>query len=92
LSRSQIKARGAVIRVNGAIAKVSRPLNEGDELEVLWVDEGPSTIEAEDLSLDIPAPATARAPSRTPSSASSAAPAPPARPAKRPSPRRFGQG
>jgi 23S rRNA pseudouridine1911/1915/1917 synthase len=53
LSRSQIKARGAVIRVNGAIAKVSRPLNEGDELEVLWVDEGPSTIEAEDLSLDI---------------------------------------
>jgi 23S rRNA pseudouridine1911/1915/1917 synthase len=53
LSRSQIKARDAVIRVNGVEAKPSRPLKEGDELEVLWTEEGPSTIEAEDLLLDI---------------------------------------
>jgi 23S rRNA pseudouridine1911/1915/1917 synthase len=53
LSRSQIKARGAVIRVNGAEAKVSRPLKEGDKLEVLWADEAPDSIEAEDIPLSI---------------------------------------
>jgi 23S rRNA pseudouridine1911/1915/1917 synthase len=53
LSRSQIKARGAVIRVNGAEAKPSRPLKEGDRLEVLWTDEDASSIEAEELPLSI---------------------------------------
>jgi 23S rRNA pseudouridine1911/1915/1917 synthase len=53
LSRSQIKARAAVIRVNGAEAKGSRPLKEGDELEVLWTDEAPDSIEAEELPLSI---------------------------------------
>jgi 23S rRNA pseudouridine1911/1915/1917 synthase len=53
LSRSQIKARGAVIRVNGADAKPSRPLKAGDRLELLWIDEDSSSIEAEDIPLSI---------------------------------------
>jgi 23S rRNA pseudouridine1911/1915/1917 synthase len=53
LSRSQIKARGAVIRVNGAEAKFSRPLKEGDELEVLWTEEAASPELAEDIPLSI---------------------------------------
>jgi 23S rRNA pseudouridine1911/1915/1917 synthase len=51
LSRSQIKARGAAIRVNGAEAKGSRPLKEGDNIEVLWIDEASDSIEAEDIPL-----------------------------------------
>ncbi len=53
LSRSQIKARGAVIRVNGKEAKPSRPLKEGDRLEVLWAEEEPVSMEAEELPLSI---------------------------------------
>jgi 23S rRNA pseudouridine1911/1915/1917 synthase len=53
LSRSQIKARGAVIRVGGKVAKPSRPLREGEELEVLWTDEAPLGLEAEDIALSI---------------------------------------
>jgi 23S rRNA pseudouridine1911/1915/1917 synthase len=53
LSRSQIKARKAVIRVNGAVVKPSRPLKEGDSLEVLWTEEASDSIEAEDLPLSI---------------------------------------
>jgi 23S rRNA pseudouridine1911/1915/1917 synthase len=53
LSRSQIKARGAVIRVNGVEAKCSRPLKEGDELEVLWTEEVASLELAEDIPLSI---------------------------------------
>ena len=53
LSRSQIKARGAVIRVNGAVAKPSRPLKEGDSLEVIWTEEETASIEAEDIPLSI---------------------------------------
>jgi 23S rRNA pseudouridine1911/1915/1917 synthase len=53
LSRSQIKARGAVVRVNGAEAKVSRPLKEGDLVEVRWTEEAQLSFEAEDISLDI---------------------------------------
>jgi 23S rRNA pseudouridine1911/1915/1917 synthase len=53
LSRSQIKARGAVIRVNGAEAKPSRPLKAGDSLELLWTEEDPTSIEAEDIPLSI---------------------------------------
>jgi len=53
LSRSQIKARGAVIRVNGVEAKPSRTLKPGDSLEVLWIEEDSSHIEAEDIPLSI---------------------------------------
>ena len=53
LSRSQIKARAAVIRVNGAEVKPSRPLKEGDELEVLWEEEPPDPALAEDIPLSI---------------------------------------
>jgi 23S rRNA pseudouridine1911/1915/1917 synthase len=53
LSRSQIKARGAIIRVNGAEAKPSRPLKEGDRLEVLWTEEAPLSMEAQDIPLSI---------------------------------------
>ena len=53
LTRSQIKARGAVIRVNGAAAKPSRPLKEGDSLEVVWTDEAPISMEAEDIPVSI---------------------------------------
>jgi 23S rRNA pseudouridine1911/1915/1917 synthase len=53
LSRSQIKARKAVIRVNGAEAKGSRPLKEGDELEVRWTEEEPDSLGAEELPLSI---------------------------------------
>jgi 23S rRNA pseudouridine1911/1915/1917 synthase len=53
LSRSQIKARSAVIRVNGAEAKHSRPLKEGDELEVTWTEELSAPALAEDIPLSI---------------------------------------
>ena len=53
LIRSQIKARGAVIRVNGAEAKPSRPLKAGDSLELIWTEEDPTSIEAEDIPLSI---------------------------------------
>lgn len=51
LSRSQIKARGAVINVNGRVAKPSHPLKEGDRLEVQWAEEDSDSIEAEDIPL-----------------------------------------
>jgi 23S rRNA pseudouridine1911/1915/1917 synthase len=53
LSRSQIKARGAEIRVNGSKAKPSRPLKEGDLLDLSWVEEEVGAIEAEDLPLSV---------------------------------------
>jgi pseudouridine synthase, RluA family len=39
--------------VNGAIAKASRPLKEGDALEVSWTDEAPAALEPEELALSI---------------------------------------
>jgi 23S rRNA pseudouridine1911/1915/1917 synthase len=53
LSRSQIKARAAVLRVNGVEVKPSRPLKEGDELEVLWKEEPSDPALAEDIPLSI---------------------------------------
>lgn len=53
LSRSQIKARSGLIRVNGQPAKASRPLREGDTLELLWAAEAPLSFEAEELPLSI---------------------------------------
>jgi 23S rRNA pseudouridine1911/1915/1917 synthase len=53
LSRSQIKARGAVIRVNGSVAKPSRPVKEGDRLELSWTEEPQPGLVPEDIPLDI---------------------------------------
>jgi 23S rRNA pseudouridine1911/1915/1917 synthase len=53
LSRSQIKARGAEIRVNGAIVKLSRPLKVGDRLDLAWTDEPRSGLEPEDIPLAV---------------------------------------
>jgi len=53
LSRSQIKARSAVIRVNGSVVKPSRPLKPGDRLEVLWREEDSASIDAEDIPLSV---------------------------------------
>jgi len=53
LSRSQIKARDALILVNGVPAKPSRPLKEGDRLELRWTEEPPPGLEPEDIPLAI---------------------------------------
>jgi 23S rRNA pseudouridine1911/1915/1917 synthase len=53
LSRSQIKARAASLLVNGAAAKLSRPLKEGDRLELRWIEEPQEGIEAEDIPLAV---------------------------------------
>jgi 23S rRNA pseudouridine1911/1915/1917 synthase len=53
LNRSQIKARGVEIRVNGAVAKLSRPLKEGDRLELAWTEEPPPGLEPEDIPLAV---------------------------------------
>lgn len=53
LSRSQIKARGAEIRVNGAVAKLSRPLKEGDRLDLAWTEEPRPGLVPEDLPINV---------------------------------------
>lgn len=53
LNRSQIKARDAVLRVNGAVAKLSRPLKPGDFVELMWTEEPASTLVPEDIPLTI---------------------------------------
>ncbi|MGO8694816.1 MAG: RluA family pseudouridine synthase [Rectinemataceae bacterium] len=53
LSRSQLKARGALILVNGKAAKPSRILRLGDRIEISWQDELPSTLVPEDIALSI---------------------------------------
>ena len=53
LSRSQLKAREAVIEVEGRIAKPSRPVKDGERLVVTWTEEPPASLEPEDLPLDI---------------------------------------
>ncbi len=53
LTRSQIKARKAVIEVNGRPAKPSRPLALGDRLVICWTEEPSPGLVAEDLPLDI---------------------------------------
>ena len=52
-SRSQLKARDAVIAVNGKIVKPSHRVVPGDRVTVEWTAEEPSTLEAEDLPLSI---------------------------------------
>ena len=53
LSRSQLKARSAELRVDGRPAKLSRPLKEGELLELSWIEEESLSIEAEDIPLSI---------------------------------------
>ena len=51
LSRSQLKARSAELRVDGRPAKLSRPLKEGELLELSWIEEESLSIEAENIPL-----------------------------------------
>ena len=53
LSRSQIKARGAAIFVEGKSAKLSRPLKPGEHLLIEWTEEAPLGLVAEDIPLVI---------------------------------------
>ncbi len=53
LSRSQLKARGALITVNGKEAKLSRILRPGDRVELRWREEPSPTLVPEDLPLSI---------------------------------------
>ncbi|HUX38193.1 MAG TPA: RluA family pseudouridine synthase [Rectinemataceae bacterium] len=52
-TRSQLKARSALIEVDGKIAKPSRPLVEGERLLVSWTEEPSPSLVAEDIPLDI---------------------------------------
>jgi 23S rRNA pseudouridine1911/1915/1917 synthase len=53
LSRSQLKARGAEIEVEGRPAKLSRILRPGERLVVTWTEEASPGLIPEDLPLDI---------------------------------------
>ncbi|MEI6876694.1 MAG: RluA family pseudouridine synthase [Spirochaetota bacterium] len=53
LTRSQIKARGASIEVNGKTAKLSRLLKEGDQLAVSWTEEPSPSLVPEDIPLSV---------------------------------------
>jgi 23S rRNA pseudouridine1911/1915/1917 synthase len=53
LSRSQIKARHLEAKINGKKVKVSRPVREGDLLELFWDDRPREDLVPEDLPLDI---------------------------------------
>ncbi len=51
VSRSQLKARGAAITVNGKPAKPSRPVAQGELVRVEWVEEPSPGIVPEDIPL-----------------------------------------
>ena len=53
LSRSQIKARNLKAAVNGKSAKISRPVKQGDIIDLLWDDEPPHDITPQDIPLNI---------------------------------------
>jgi len=53
LSRSQLKARGALLLVNGRPEKLSRALAPGDRLELRWTDEPSHRLEPEQLAVDL---------------------------------------
>jgi len=53
LSRSQIKARRLKAKVNGKELKLSRPVKQGDILELCWEDEPPLNIIPQELPLNI---------------------------------------
>jgi 23S rRNA pseudouridine1911/1915/1917 synthase len=53
LSRSQIKARNLKALVNGKDVKLSRPVKQGDKLELNWEEEPPLHIIPQDIPLEI---------------------------------------
>ena len=53
LSRSQLKARKALIRINGREAKPSTPLKGGEALALDWIEEASLDLVPEDLPLKI---------------------------------------
>ncbi|MCL2008443.1 MAG: RluA family pseudouridine synthase [Treponema sp.] len=53
LSRSQIRARGLEVMVNGRAAKISRILKGGESLDLSWSEAEISFLVPEDLPLDI---------------------------------------
>ena len=53
LSRSQIKARGLTAKINGKTVKLSRPVKQGDTLELHWEDTPPENIIPQDIALNI---------------------------------------
>jgi len=53
LSRSQIKTRNLSARINGKEAKLSRPVKQGNLLELLWDDSPVQEIIAQNIPLDI---------------------------------------
>ena len=53
LSRSQIKARSLEAKINGKSVKLSRPVKQGDLLELNWTDAPPVQIIPEDIPLEI---------------------------------------
>ena len=52
-SRSQIKARSLKAKINGKDVKLSRPVKQGDMLELCWDDAPPENIIPQDIPLDI---------------------------------------
>jgi len=53
LSRSQIKVRNLSAKINGKEVKISKPVKQGDHLELNWMDSPPIEIIAQDLPIDI---------------------------------------
>jgi 23S rRNA pseudouridine1911/1915/1917 synthase len=53
LSRSQIKARNLSAKINGKEAKLSRPVKQGNLLELLWDDSPVQDIVPQNIPLDI---------------------------------------
>lgn len=53
LSRSQIKARQLKAKVNGKDVKISRPVKNGDAVELAWNEAEPVNIIPENIPLDI---------------------------------------
>ena len=53
LSRSQIKARTLEAKVNGRNVKISRPVKNGDLLELSWNKTAPLFLEPENINLDV---------------------------------------
>ena len=53
LSRSQIKARNLKAKVNGKDVKLSRPVKNGDILELFWEDTQPENVIPQNIALEI---------------------------------------
>lgn len=52
-SRSRLKSRRAEAKLNGKPVKLSKPVKDGDLLELIWHDEPLSVLEGEDIPLDV---------------------------------------